>query len=75
MKTIGFAHGKLYRCSYGAHTVVVAAPDRKTAVGAFEMFLHERGVHPQNTSVIRAKPAKTIGQAPLLWAQVDVTAV
>lgn len=77
MKSIGYSNGRLYRCSYGPYTVVVCSPDRKTAREAFWLWMSDRpGISPQDPSAItNVKIAKTIGNAPLIWAQVDVTRV
>jgi hypothetical protein len=72
MKSIGYAGGRLYGCKAGPYSVVVAAPDRKTAVEAFQLFLRDRN-HNAHLEGISVKPAKTLGNRPLFWAQVDVT--
>jgi hypothetical protein len=78
MKAVGFAYGKLYGCAYGPFRIVVCAPDRKTAVETFRLWLAAppRNVDLDSIQTIPAhqvKPAKTLGGRPLLWAQVDVT--
>lgn len=74
MKAIGFAYGHLYGCRAGPYSVVVAAPDRKTATEAFESFLKVQKYELGSTNM-SIKITKQIGARPLLWAQVDVADV
>ena len=71
MEAIGFAYGKLYGCKAGPYSVVVCAPDRKTAKEAFAIFL--RNQRYDGVATIATNLTKQLGNRPLLWAQVDVT--
>lgn len=76
VKAIGYAGGRLFGCTYNGYSVVICAPDEKTAREAFVFFLNDRH-HTDTiyTSGVKIKPAKTLGARPLFWAQVDVAAV
>lgn len=79
MKTIGYAHGSLYRVKQGPLSIVVAAPDRKTAEVAFDIWLKDRSESTQRTAEDRRKTIKRVRSVPegtvLLWALVDVTSI
>ena len=76
MKAIGFAGAQLYRCRYiNIYSVIICAPDSKTAREAFVLWLntkgHENAIYSSRLSVRMVTP---YGDTPILWAQVDVTA-
>jgi hypothetical protein len=78
MKAIGWTAGWLYGIKQGPYSVVVAAPNRKTAEEAFDLWLEDRDISPSSRGVLNqsnrhVKSTKTVGARPLLWAQVDVT--
>lgn len=73
MKAIGYAGAQLYGCSYGGYSVVICAPDQKTAREAFILFLNDR--HHTDTIYsdgVKIRPTKTVRERPLFWALVDV---
>lgn len=61
----GYAYANLYRCSWGAYTVVIAAATPKAARLVFEKWLGEHH-HVTMGDGWRIKRAKTLGGAPLL---------
>lgn len=76
MKTIGYAGAQLWGCKYGPYSVVVCAPDQRTARDAFIAFMknhdHEHPYTPHSGTIVMRR-TKSVGNRPLLWAQVDVT--
>lgn len=74
MKAIGFAYGRLYGCTAGPYSVVICAPDIKTARQAFIIWLENTHGEGNYHDSVKLKSARTLGNRPLLWAQVDVTA-
>lgn len=74
MKAIGYAGAQLFALKYKQYSVVICAPDRRTAIEAFELFLRDRDV--PISSIWRpdkVDQAKTLGNRPLFWAHVDVS--
>lgn len=74
MKAIGYAGAQLFRCRYSnIYSVVIAAPDHKTAKEAFVLWMNDRSykdvIYTSKISV------KSIKKPEILWAQVDMTQV
>lgn len=77
MKSIGYAGASLFRCKYGnTYSLVMAAPDQKTAREAFILFLNDRG-HKDTlySHRLTVKATRTVGKSDIFWAQVDMKKV
>lgn len=74
MKAIGYARGNLYSCRYSnTYSVVISAPDLKTAREAFVIYLKNNHQLEPYSNSIKVKRLKFAEGRVLLWAQVDVT--
>jgi hypothetical protein len=62
----GFQYVNLYRCTYGAYTIVVAAATPKHARVTFSKWLKDQHGGEVEYTQVRAKRAKTIGGSPLV---------
>lgn len=71
MKAFGYAGAQLYGMRQGPYSVVVCAPNRKTAEEAFNKFLESRRGSFGQSRTIRV--TKSLNDRPLLWAAVDVS--
>jgi len=77
MRAIGYARAGLFSCKYAnVYSVIICAPDIKTAKEAFLLYLknNEQRTNP-GSGKIKIRRLKLGEDRPLLWAQVDVLAI